>query len=47
MNKIRKKYIRRQAVDTLELTKGITGKRDNTLKTMEELAGYILELTNE
>jgi len=31
------KRIRKDAINTLELTKGITGERDNTLKTMEEV----------
>jgi hypothetical protein len=45
----RERYIRRQAINTLELTRGFTGeqreRRGNTFHTMEELAGYILELT--
>ncbi len=44
-------FIRQQAVNTLELTKGfLPEQRDkfsNEMKTMEELAGYVLELTNE
>jgi hypothetical protein len=47
----RKKYIRRQASDALELTKGFTPEQrknfSNAMKTMEEFANYILELTTD
>lgn len=44
-------HIRKQASDTLELTKGFTPEQreafSNEMKTMEELANYVLELTNK
>jgi hypothetical protein len=47
----RTEFIRKQAIDTLELTKGYTPEQrqvaGNTFNTMEELSGYILELTSE
>lgn len=46
----RRQFIRKQATATLELTKGFTPEQrtgfSNELKTAEELAGYILELTD-
>jgi hypothetical protein len=43
---VRIEHIRKQASDTLELTKGFTPEqRDEKIKTMEELANYILEIT--
>lgn len=50
MEKNRIEFIRKQATATLELTKGFTPEQrkvaDNVFHTMEELAGYILELTS-
>lgn len=50
MESKRLQFIRKQASDTLELTKGFTPEQratfSNELKAAEELAGYILELTN-
>ena len=47
----RKDHIRSEALDALELTKGFTpeqrGMMGNLLTTMEELAGYIIELTQK
>jgi hypothetical protein len=47
----RKWFMRLQAIEALELTKGFTpeqrAKFMNETKTVEEFAGYILELTNE
>jgi hypothetical protein len=47
----RKWYMRVQAIEALELTKGFTPEErahlSNGTKTMEEFAGYILELTND
>lgn len=51
MRETTKHDIRRQAITVLELTKGITPEQranaSNEFRTMEEFAGYILELTNE
>lgn len=39
-------YMRKQAITSLELTKGFTSEqRTNAVNTIEELASYILELT--
>jgi hypothetical protein len=50
MEKNRIEFIRKQAMTTLELTKGFTPEQrkaaGNAFHTMEELAGYILELTS-
>lgn len=47
---MRKKYIRKQAIFTLELTKGHTPEQredySNAMRTAEEFANYILELTD-
>ncbi len=46
----RKVFLRKQAITVFELTKGYTPEQrqnfDNAMKTMEEMAGYVLELTN-
>jgi hypothetical protein len=50
MQEERYNYIRKQAIMALELTKGFTPEQrnafSNTMKTVEEFSGYILELTN-
>lgn len=50
MESKRLQFIRKQAIDTLELTKGFSPEQrerfSNELKTAEELAGYVLEVTN-
>lgn len=50
MQQERNTHIRQQAITALELTKGFTPEQraafSNELKTVEELAGFILELTN-
>jgi hypothetical protein len=50
MQQERNNHIRQQAFTSLELTKGATPEQraafSNELKTIEEFAGYILELTN-
>lgn len=47
----RKWYMRLQAIEALELTKGLTPEQRKTYhngtKIMEEFAHYILELTND
>jgi hypothetical protein len=47
----RQKFMRDQANDTLELTKGFTPEQrkefSNAASMMESLAFYVLELTNE
>lgn len=48
-NKGRIEYFRQQAIIALELTKGFTPEQreqmSNALKTVEDFAAYILELT--
>jgi len=43
-------FVRRQAITTLELTKGFTPEQrksmGNLLITCEEMAGYVMELTS-
>jgi hypothetical protein len=53
MSEERKQELRRKAVDVFELTKGYTPEQREYLRrrggmfdTMEELAGYVLELTS-
>lgn len=47
----RKEFIRKQAINAFELLKGFTPEQrelfSSSTKTAEELAGYILELTND
>jgi hypothetical protein len=46
--KERRNYMRNQAVTVFELTKGFTSEpTDNAMKTALEMAGYVLELTND
>lgn len=46
-----KDWMRKQATTVFELTKGFTPEQrnafGNAMNTMEEMAGYVLELTNE
>lgn len=46
----RKKQLREKAIMIFELTKGLTPEQrqeaGNAFKSMEEMAGYVLELTN-
>lgn len=42
----RAREMRKDAINVLELTKGITGRRSNALKTMEEMASNVIKLTN-
>ena len=49
-NESRREFIRDETPNVLELTKGFTPEQregSNSLKTLEKLAGYILELTND
>lgn len=43
-----KEEMREQAIAVFELTKGFTGEPiDNAMNTALEMAGYVLELTND
>jgi len=42
-----KEYMRKQATTVFELTKGFSGEPDAAMKTALEMAGYVLELTND
>jgi len=48
IDKDRMRHMRQQATNVFELTKGFTGEpTDNAMKAALEMAGYVLELTNE
>lgn len=48
IDKDRMRHMRQQATDVFELTKGFNSEPfDNAMKAALEMAGYVLELTNE
>lgn len=51
MNSDRRDYIRKQAITVFELTKGFTPEQrqnfSNELNCLEEISGYVLELTDQ
>lgn len=51
VDKSRRQWMRKEAITIFELTKGYTPEQralfDNAMKGMEDMAGHVLELTNE